>query len=127
MKYDIFLQKLVEQRLISALITYVRIIVDEQGVAHSNDDTKNDSLLSSCSPSSGRISPVSDSELCNSFVASPLSEGFPTSPALSVDSIYSPICSPVVDGFDDDDSEDESEKLSIGESSRTDSPLTLQV
>lgn len=117
-----------EQRLILALITYLRIIVDEQGVAHSNDDSKIDSVLPACSPSSsGRMSPMSDSELSNSISASPLNESFPGSPALSVSSVYSPVCSPSVGGSDEDNSEDESEKLSIGESSRADSPLTLQV
>ena len=121
-------QKLVEHRLISTLITYLRIIVEEQGVAHSNDDFKADSSLSSCSPtSSGHMSPVSESESSNSFSGSPQSEGFPTSPALSMDSVYSPVCSPSMDGFDEDNSEDESEKLSVGDSSRADSPLTLQV
>lgn len=126
--FNFTVQKLVKQRLISKLVTYLRIIVENQGRPHATDDLKNDSTLQSFSPSSsGRISPVSDSEMSASFSASPISEGYPTSPALSVDSVYSPVCSPMIDGFDDENSEDESEKLSIGDSSRADSPLTLQV
>lgn len=107
---------------------YLIIINRNQGISHCLEDVKNEPSTLCASPSSsGGFSPISDSEISYTLCPSPISEPFAPSPVSSIDSVYSPICSPVNDDIDEDEI-DESEKLSVGCcSSVAESPLILQV
>lgn len=117
------------QRLIVVLVSYLQVVINNEGVPHDKNEFKNENANLTSSPSSsGRFSPLSDSETLATVSPSPTSERYEFSPTLSVNSDYSPVYSPVMDDIDDDDQEEEYEKLSIDDaSSRADSPFLPQV
>ncbi|XP_065226917.1 uncharacterized protein Rnb isoform X2 [Planococcus citri] len=123
---DYSLKRLVRQRLIIVLASYLQIIVNDEGSPHDNNEYKNECPNLSSSPaSSGRTSPLSDCDTVMAVSPSPNSDRYGFSPVYSESSDYSPVYSPVMEESDNDDEvEEECEKLSIDDaSSKADSPF----